>query len=142
LVCGFFLCRWYYNIQPAGDQNIDLVGSSKIGQDIWINARDWDELDTGFRGLLHRFTMHADALTPESINASVTSDLRSGKLNLRGGTPERNVEGEKTMPLWYPAMLFLLFVIYVLRQRTALRQDLPGYVNSIAAMAKRTRWSR
>lgn len=39
------------------NESISPVASPKIGQEIWFNALDWDNLDTGFRGSLNRFTM-------------------------------------------------------------------------------------
>lgn len=50
------------------NESISLVASPKIGQELWFNALDWDNLDTGFRGSLNRFTMYAGALTPETMS--------------------------------------------------------------------------
>lgn len=40
----------YLGGKLLADQSLPLIHSPKIGQEVWFNSRDWEELDTGFRG--------------------------------------------------------------------------------------------
>ena len=62
--------------QSFDNGTLPLVASPKVGQEIWINAEEWDLVDTSFRGTLHRFTMYAEALPPQEIAAPTASSLQ------------------------------------------------------------------
>ena len=67
----------YLDGVQMGAQPLALQKESKLGQEIWINAREWDEIDMGFRGSLRRFTVYADALTADNVNQSIPANTAS-----------------------------------------------------------------
>lgn len=46
-------------------QRVPLVASPKVAQEIWVNSRDFGNLDTGFRGWISRLKMCAQPLSLE-----------------------------------------------------------------------------
>lgn len=59
--------------ERIANKTMPLIASPTIGQEIWFNARDWDILDSGFRGTLNRFTMYADVLSSQDIALTITT---------------------------------------------------------------------
>lgn len=98
----------YIDGVQMGTQPLSLQKKPDLGQEIWINAREWDEIDMGFRGSLGRFTMYADALTADTVNQTIPANAAS-LLNL----PVVDLEH---VPVTKPqgSLFFILMVIMAL----------------------------
>lgn len=46
-------------------ETVSLVASPKVAQEIWVNSRDFGNLDTGYRGWISRLKMYAQPLPLE-----------------------------------------------------------------------------
>lgn len=67
------MIKLFVDGKMLANESMPLIASPMIGQEIWFNAQDWNDLDTGFRGSLDRFFMYADALSPKEIGRSLAS---------------------------------------------------------------------
>lgn len=105
-----------------GTQPLPLQTTSKLGQDIWINAREWEEFDMGFRGSLRRFTMYADALTPDNVNQSISASsaisLAIPTLNLPH-VPRTRFQGSLLLAL----IILMILSVFLLRSKKAIVRD-------------------
>ena len=52
---------------PVANGTLPLLPSARIGNEIWLNSREWSNMDTKFRESTHRFSMYADAVPPEDL---------------------------------------------------------------------------
>lgn len=114
------IVKLYLDGQPLANGSLPLVSSPKIGQEIWFNAQDWDKLDTGFRGTLHRFTMFADALPPSAIAKPIPSPpLVLSKLQ---GNIEVSNPGTTSSPMafLFPFFIVMTLVLVLVRTRKGL----------------------
>ena len=57
----------YLNGEEIVNDNLKLISSPKIGHEIWVNAREWRQLDTGFRGHIYRVKMYADIVPASEL---------------------------------------------------------------------------
>ncbi|KAK4692835.1 hypothetical protein P7C71_g4444, partial [Lecanoromycetidae sp. Uapishka_2] len=118
------------------NKTIPTVASPKIAQDIWFNAQEWSNLDTGFRGTLERFTMYADALTVEDIAMPIGTTLGTSSKISKLKTTLRLPESQ--YPPWALLLLpaaVLLFVLYLLRKRKGFLMAIPEYANRFPDLA-------
>lgn len=118
------------------NKTVPTIASPKIAQDIWFNAQEWSNLDTGFRGTLKRFTMYADTLSPEDVAqpmGSVSATLsKISKLKSSMHLPE------SSSSLWavlFPLLAVLLFLLYLLRKKKGALMAIPEYVNRLPELA-------
>lgn len=112
--------------KEIGSKRLPLIDSFKAGQDIWLNARNWDELDTGFRGLLSRFTMYADALSPEDIAnpISYTTAAHTASGLYVNVAHVKETSGSKFLV----GVFFMFLLLYLLLQRKPLIRDMPWFI--------------
>ena len=131
----------YLDGENLGNQTLSLIASPKIGQEIWFNAQEWDNLDTGFRGTLNRFTMYADALSPDDIAKPLPSGLEGGsKLStLSKFRPEISAPQFAASPwaLLFPCVLVMLLLAFMVRRRKGFAGSIPDFVMSIPDLSKR-----
>ena len=72
----------YLNGTIIANGSLPLISSSKIGDEIWINAREWLNMDTGFRGSLYRFSMYAGVVPAEELGRPCLSIQPSSYLHI------------------------------------------------------------
>ena len=53
--------------RPVDNGTLPLLPSPRIGDEIWLNSREWINMDTGFRGSMHRFTVYADVVPAHEL---------------------------------------------------------------------------
>jgi hypothetical protein len=118
------------------NKTVPTIASPKIAQDIWFNAQEWSNLDTGFRGTLERFTMYADTLSPEDVAQPIgsLSDTSSkiSKLKSSMQLPE------SSSSLWaalFPLLAVFVFLLYLLRRKKGALMAIPEYVNRLPELA-------
>ncbi|KAG8532452.1 uncharacterized protein KY384_002329 [Bacidia gigantensis] len=112
----------YLDGEDAGGEDISLIYSPKIGQEIWLNSRHWDNLDTGFRGELYRFTMFADAIGPQKV-VEILGSKTGGRLPaFHLNTPSLDMVA---MPMSLLPILFVVLLVGLsVKQGKALRRNL------------------
>lgn len=128
------LVRLYLDGKSLANGTLPLVASPKVGQEIWFNARDWDNLDTGFRGTLHRFTMYADALPPDAV-AEPLSTASPALLRLKGGIDIPHATSSP-LALLLPFLVAMLVVLFLMRRKKGFVMAIPEYANKIPEYAK------
>ena len=124
----------YIDGTPLANQSLPFVHSPKIGQEVWFNARDWDNLDTGFRGELHRFTMYADALQQIDIESTIMATSSSGSTTFGAGMPHASTASSPYF--FFPVLLLMLFLTFTVKLFKTLRRDLEESVRMISGTAK------
>ena len=77
---------------------IPPLHSPKIAQDVWLNALGWDELDCGFRGVVGRMTVFADAVDVGNVTTGMMG-LGAGRAGEKGSRGLRR-EREKVWKEW------------------------------------------
>ena len=100
------------------NESISLVASPKIGQELWFNALDWDNLDTGFRGSLNRFTMYAGALTPETIVKPLAP--MTPRISTLAADLDLPPVTASPWALLFPCVMVVLLLFFVTRRRKGL----------------------
>ena len=135
------LVSLYLDGKSLANGTLPLVASPKVGQEIWFNAQDWDNLDTGFRGTLNRFTMYADALPPDAIaeplsTASPTLFRLKGSIDIPHAT-------SSPLALLLPFLIVMLVVLFLIRRKKGFvmailenANKIPEYAKNMPAMAK------
>ena len=118
----------------VGNHGLPLIVAPKIGQEIWFNAREWDQLDTGFRGELHRFTMYADALEPGDIASQIKA---SSTASTNPSIAMPHFSAASSPVFFFPILMLLLFLAFAFRQRKTLRRDIERLVKTVPEMARR-----
>ena len=131
--------------ERIANKTMPLIASPKIGQEIWFNARDWDNLDTGFRGTLNRFTMYADALSPQDIALPITTTSYTAE-QISKFKSHINVSHAATSPwaIFFPAVIIIMLLLFLGRRKKGLIMAIPDYarrvpgfvINHIPAFAK------
>ena len=106
-----------------GAKEMQLQGEPNVGQEIWINAREWKELDMGFRGSLGRFTVYADALTPRTVKQAIPNNAAS-LVTL----PTLNQHVQHGRPLGSQDVLFVLLMMCTMLIALSLARSKRGIV--------------
>lgn len=122
--------------KQLANKTIPTIASPKIAQDIWFNAQDWSNLDTGFRGRLERFTMYADILSPE--DAAMPIARTSGTSSMITKLSPSMHSTESTTSPWavlFPCTAVLLFLLYLLRRKKGFLLAIPEYANRLPELA-------
>ena len=112
--------------QFLANDTLSIIASPKIGQEIWINAREWDQLDTGFRGTLNRFAMYADALPPQVVAAPISSSLQTPSLMFQfKSTVSSPHLANSSWALFLPCVILTMIFLFFLRKRKGVLANLP-----------------
>ena len=106
-----------------GSQELPILDKANWGQDIWINAIDWDEMDFGFRGKLRRFTVYADALSVKEIAQDIPSASTIQSASLLVKVPVTKSQG---MSL-FGVMALMVVLLLMVRGRKTLIRDVASY---------------
>ena len=115
----------YLDGEKVGSQRLSILGSPKVGQDIWINALEWHQLDMGFRGSLRRFTMYAEALSMQDLAHPVSISHSSFFPTL----DTQRLRG-RSSPL-LALTLFMIGIFFILRSRKILSREIPRYLREM-----------
>lgn len=67
----------YLHGEMFANTSLPLIASPKLGNEIWVNGREWDNLDTGFRGSIHRLSFFADAIPVDAIVQPIPPPISS-----------------------------------------------------------------
>ena len=110
----------YLDGTKLGSQWIRKKNATCIGQDVWVNARDWQELDIGFRGSMRRFTMYADALPREALAIPIPETPRMRSLYSEEPTLE-----VLSIKIFMILFFFLFMFLAIFRRRKILYKTLP-----------------
>lgn len=131
--------------ERIANKTMPLIASPKIGQEIWFNARDWDNLDSGFRGTLNRFTMYADVLSSQDIALTITTTSYTAE-QISKLKSNINVSQATTSPwaIFFPAVIILMILLFLGRKKKGLIMAIPEFarrvpdfmINDIPAFAK------
>lgn len=128
------LVSLYLDGQSLANGTLPLVASPKVGQEIWFNAQDWDKLDTGFRGTLHRFTMYADALPPNAVAEPLsTASPTFSKLKESIDIPHAT---SSPLALLFPFFIVMLVVLFLIRRKKGFVMGIPEYASKISGYAR------
>jgi hypothetical protein len=128
--------RGYVNLFLDGEQiannSIPLIASPKIGQEIWFNALDWDNLDTGFRGTLNRFTMYADALAPQDIALPIkTTSYTAEQISKLKSHINGSHATTSPWAILFPAVIITVLLLFVGRRKKGLIMAIPEYLSRV-----------
>ena len=127
----------YLDGESLATHAVPVVASPKLGQEIWINAQEWDVLDTGFRGTLNRFTMYADVVPPQAIADPIRSFTQpSSKLSKLKSTIVGPQVANSSWALLFPCMLLMMVVLFVFRRRKGYLNHLPEYGRKLGDLAR------
>lgn len=128
--------RGYVNLFLDGEQiannSMPLIASPKIGQEIWFNALDWDNLDTGFRGTLNRFTMYADALTPQDIALPLrTTSYTAEQISKLKSHINGSHAITSPWAIFFPAVIITMLLLFLGRRKKGLIMAIPEYLSRV-----------
>ena len=133
----------YLDGKAISNGTLPLVASPKIAGELWFNAREWDkDLDTGFRGSLHRLSIYADVVPPQElarIRKRSTPHFNNYKCNITelltpviaaSGTLTISYPGSTSLPSLVP--IILLIILLWLAALFARRAMVSKYVRSFS----------
>ncbi|KAL9638912.1 MAG: hypothetical protein Q9164_001253 [Protoblastenia rupestris] len=63
----------YLNNEHIANDTLPLIPSPVIGNEIWLNAREWKELDTGFRGEIYGLKAWGDVVPGSELMKPITA---------------------------------------------------------------------
>ena len=119
--------------QRIANKTLPLIASPKIGQEIWFNAKDWDDLDTGFRGGLNRFTMYADALSPQDIALPIsTTSYTTQQISKLKTHINVSHAAASTWAIFFPVVIVVILLLFVGRRKKGLVMAIPEYARRVA----------
>ena len=117
---------------------LPLIASPKIGQEIWFNAQEWDSLDAGFRGALGRFTMYADALSPDAIARPIASSQQLSKpSSSHPGIVTPNTANSLAV-LLIPYVLVAVAAYHLSRQKRGVVKTIQEYARKVPDYGRAT----
>ena len=126
----------FFDGKLLANKTVPTVVSPKIAQDIWFNAREWNNLDTGFRGTVNRFTMYADTLSPEDAASPIgiiSGPSRVSKLTSSIHLPESS---SSPWAVLFPCFIVLILILYMYRRKKSALIAIPEYANKLQERAR------
>ena len=114
-------------------QNIGIRNTSRAGQDVWVNARDWHNMDLGLRGSLQRFTMFADALPEKALQPNCNTSFGSIATTVDDAKSPDLFVG---IPKLFLVLLCILWMMTFVRSRKAISRNLPNYATAFTNKAR------
>lgn len=120
----------YINGKLVANTSLPLLASPKLGNEIWVNAREWDNLDTGFRGSLHRLSFFADVVPADAIARPIPPPIPGVRNTSRTPAPSAVTRSPDLYPV-YISILVLGLLVACFRRRARIVRLLKGVHNPL-----------